>query len=101
VLEVLAVVKSYEGRVGELLAELVRIGLEGADEKTRVAAIKEALDRIVGKPMQSVAVSNAGGPLKVAHGLDLEALPLDVLERIRPAIVAIEEAIAGSTAKPG
>ncbi len=44
--------------------ELVRLAFESKSEQTRVAAIKEILDRAYGRPPQSLVRDGDGGPVR-------------------------------------
>lgn len=101
-LEVLAAIEEFKGDVPAVLRRLKGIALKDPDTKVAVAAIREFLDRTLGKAPQAVTVTGAdGGALKMAHGIDLDSLSLEQLDRVRPLLAALEEALAGVTAKPG
>lgn len=48
--------KEDTGTIVELLMELKRLALRSEDESVRVAAIREYLNRVIGKPRQEVSV---------------------------------------------
>jgi len=102
VLEVLAAIEEFKGDVPAVLKRLRDIALKDPDTRVAVAAIREFLDRTQGKAPQAIAVTGAdGGALKVAHGIDLDSLSTEQLDKIRPLLAALEEALAGAPAKPG
>jgi hypothetical protein len=54
----------------DVIEELARIALRGLDDRARVAACRELLDRGYGRPGQAVEVSGVGGaPLLDWHAL--------------------------------
>lgn len=55
------------------IAELARIAFNSEDDKTKVVALKELLDRGYGKPAQSIEHTGAdGGPIKTEEVSKLE-----------------------------
>ena len=73
--KVLTEVKALAQQYGEeAFNELVRLSKHADDERVRLSAIKELLDRAYGKPAQSVELGGPGGePLQVAVTISLKS----------------------------
>lgn len=63
----------------KLVKELVRLATKGKNEATRVAAIKECLDRYIGKPSQHVeAQIQISYEVTLAFGQSDDAMPASI-----------------------
>lgn len=66
-------------RAAEAIQELARLAVHGKSETARIAAIKELLDRGLGKPTQFVAADNEIVP----KPLNIEELRQEILPRFQ------------------
>jgi hypothetical protein len=75
--EVKALAMSY---VPAVIREMARLSRKGKSEMTRVAAGRELLDRALGRPPQSVDLTNSDGSLSQQWREAMKAVDEDIQE---------------------